>query len=478
MSCPTLRQQPKFPKKNPIAPIDQDNDTSLVIDETTPPPPDALFAGRIPRKPKPGPSVVEQIMGAVVEDVEMMDPKPEDHESEEEEFVYGPREVIKELGKFAREGKIRSEQLTWRFDCLLGDILEEKDPDYRAYELETAVRELMNKPLPRHLDDINSEWYYSKPSKRTSVEDTDSEEEVDPEEEDEGERNENFYNRGNEVDGNHSLEVHFNNALFCCSLIKAEKHRCFTKHTVSSSEALCAITEKDLHDHMQRVSRSAHIPLNITLGQMQKVLSLMHYVQDFKRIGEPVPFLMPTQHEEPPCKYPFQQDDLEEAAHNACICTSIVENASIWAKANAPGPFTGGALKFNEWDEMFTNYLSGLPSISGTIISRRLSHSLHWKVWYFALTLTKSMDSCVDSFVCRKLSTGAPMFLEKWMVGLICWRFELIMVARATHRQCWLRLVVSSKPSIIAPRSQRAHLILSSPRVNACLNCLVTMVNR
>jgi hypothetical protein len=48
---------------------------------------------------------------------------------------------------------------------------------------------------------------------------------------------------------------------------------------------------------MQRVSRSADIPLNITLEQMQKVLSLMHYVQDFKRIGEPVPFLMPNQHD-------------------------------------------------------------------------------------------------------------------------------------------------------------------------------------
>jgi hypothetical protein len=373
MSRPTRRQQPKFPKNDPLAPLDQDNDTSLVIDETTPPPPGALFAGRIPRKPKPGPSVVEQIMGAVVEDVEMMDPKPEDHESEEEEFNYQPWEVIKVLGKSARKGKIRGEKLAWRFSRLLEDILEEKDPDYRAHQLETTVRELMNKPLPHHLNDINSEWYYSKPSKRTSVDSTDEEEEEeeveDPEEEEDGERNRSFYNRGNEVDGDHSLEVQFNNALFRCGLLKAEEHRCFTKHIVSSFEALCAITEKDLRDHMQRVSRSADIPLNITLEQMQKVLSLMHYVQDFKRIGEPVPFLMPSQHEEPPRKYPFQQDDLEEAAHNARIRTSIVENASIWAKANAPGPFTGGALKFNEWDEMFTNYLSGLPGITGIPLS-------------------------------------------------------------------------------------------------------------
>jgi hypothetical protein len=66
---------------------------------------------------------------------------------------------------------------------------------------------------------------------------------------------------------------------------------------VSLFEALCAITKKDLRNHMQRVSRSADISLNIALEQMQKVLSLMHYVQDFKRIGEPVPFLMPTQHD-------------------------------------------------------------------------------------------------------------------------------------------------------------------------------------
>jgi hypothetical protein len=147
MSRPTRRQQPKFPKNDPLAPLDQNNDTLLVIDET-PPPSGALFAGCIPRKPKPGPSVVEQIIGAVVEDVEMKDPKPEDQESEEEEFVYRPREVIKELGKFAREGKICGEYLTWRLDRMLGDILEEKDPDQRAYELESAVQELMNKPLP------------------------------------------------------------------------------------------------------------------------------------------------------------------------------------------------------------------------------------------------------------------------------------------------------------------------------------------
>jgi hypothetical protein len=95
-----------FPKNDPLAPLDQDNNTSLVIDEMTPPPPGALFAGRIPRKPKPGPSVVVQIMGAVVEDVEMMDPKQRLRTAGSD----------KGTGKFAREGKICGESLTQQFD--------------------------------------------------------------------------------------------------------------------------------------------------------------------------------------------------------------------------------------------------------------------------------------------------------------------------------------------------------------------------
>jgi hypothetical protein len=41
----------------------------------------------------------------------------------------------------------------------------------------------------------------------------------------------------------------------------------------------------------------------------------------------------------------------------------------VWAKANKPGPFTGGTMKFNDWDEKFTIYLDGLPGITGIQLS-------------------------------------------------------------------------------------------------------------
>jgi hypothetical protein len=141
----------------------------------------------------------------------------------------------------------------------------------------------------------------------------------------------------------------------------------FIDNVAADLESLSTLLEIDVRDQMARIEKIHKV--SVPLSKLYNILALMHYLQDFARMGQPIPKLVEPADWIPGTTYYYKRSYIDQALQHAKIRKSRGDAVSVWAKANNPGPFTGGTMKFNDWDEKFTIYLDGLPGITGIPLS-------------------------------------------------------------------------------------------------------------
>jgi hypothetical protein len=104
-------------------------------------------------------------------------------------------------------------------------------------------------------------------------------------------------------------------------------------------------------------------PMTVSLSQLARLIGLMHYVQDFERMGTTIPYPDPTRRVANGLA-PFSPAAIDLALERSKTRENHAQHSQAWAKANNPGNLSSGQ-RFQEWDEKFINFLSGLPGVTG-----------------------------------------------------------------------------------------------------------------
>jgi hypothetical protein len=107
-------------------------------------------------------------------------------------------------------------------------------------------------------------------------------------------------------------------------------------------------------------------PYTMSAQAKSMVVGLMHYVQDFARLGKPVPNAIDfdglTADELRVA--PYQEHAIKEAIVNASARQALADQSASWIAANSPGKLVLGVDVFSDWEPKFRNLLRGIPGAS------------------------------------------------------------------------------------------------------------------
>jgi hypothetical protein len=155
--------------------------------------------------------------------------------------------------------------------------------------------------------------------------------------------------------------------LSVCGFRTNSQQRMIRNHVFSRLSELLQIKETDLRDSLKNVVK-VRVPegeptMTVSLSQLARLIGLMHYVQDFERMGMSIP------HPDPNRRVvnglaPFSLAAIDLALERSKTRENHAQHSQAWAKANNPGNLSSGQ-RFREWDEKFINFLSGLPGVTG-----------------------------------------------------------------------------------------------------------------
>jgi hypothetical protein len=162
-------------------------------------------------------------------------------------------------------------------------------------------------------------------------------------------------------------EWHCTLAVHACGFRDEAQRQVLHQYVFDKLTTLQNVKETDLRDLIKGLPKirmpDGIQPVVATLDQMSKLIGLMHYVQDFTRMGMDLPDPRPYLNG-PDGMSEFSPKSLELALERAKIRENLAQQSSSWSKANNPGNFTSG-MKFRDWDEKFVNFLKGLPGVTG-----------------------------------------------------------------------------------------------------------------
>jgi hypothetical protein len=111
------------------------------------------------------------------------------------------------------------------------------------------------------------------------------------------------------------------------------------------------------------------------------IVGLMHYVQDFVRLGQPVIGAVELDglSAEQLIGKPYQANMIQQAIVNVDIRNVFKSKAEAWIAKNNPGDFISSVDCFSNWDPKILLFLSGIPGAS----SVPLSYVIRKESWKF-----------------------------------------------------------------------------------------------
>jgi hypothetical protein len=96
------------------------------------------------------------------------------------------------------------------------------------------------------------------------------------------------------------------------------------------------------------------------------VVGLMYYVQEFDRLGLPIPEAEKLEglSTEQLVGKPYQKRDIKQALVNAGIRKAFYERSMTWRKEQTPGKFVPSIDRFSDWERKLILFLS-VPGVTG-----------------------------------------------------------------------------------------------------------------
>jgi hypothetical protein len=107
-------------------------------------------------------------------------------------------------------------------------------------------------------------------------------------------------------------------------------------------------------------------PYRMPIDVENMVVALMYYIQEFARIGQPIPKpqVLEGVDEEQLVTRPYQKVDLLLAREHAAIRKRFCEASAFWRERYHPGKFIANVGQFGVWEEKLVKLLSGIPGSS------------------------------------------------------------------------------------------------------------------
>jgi hypothetical protein len=134
-------------------------------------------------------------------------------------------------------------------------------------------------------------------------------------------------------------------------------------------------------------------PYRMPIDVENMVVALMYYIQEFARIGQPIPKpqVLEGVDEEQLVTRPYQKVDLLLALEHAAIRKRFCEASTFWSERYHPGKFIANVGQFGVWEEKLVKFLSGIPGSSCVPLSYVIRDQRIVKV----LNAESHMDSLV-----------------------------------------------------------------------------------